>query len=54
LSAGRGYYIPIKIHKRIFGLMAFAFEKPEEVLTPENKELFETIAFLGALTLERL
>ena len=54
LSAGRGYYIPIKIHKRIFGLMAFAFEKPGEVLTPENKELFETIAFLGALTLERL
>jgi two-component system sensor histidine kinase KdpD len=51
---GRGYYIPIKIHKKIFGLMAFTFEKPEEVLTPENKELFETMAFLGALTLERL
>ncbi len=54
LSAGRGYYIPIKIHKKIFGLMAFTFEKPEEVLTLENKELFETMAFLGALTLERL
>ena len=54
LPAGRGYYIPIKIRKKIFGLMAFAFEKPEEVLTPDNKELFETIAFLGALTLERL
>jgi len=54
LPAGRGYYIPIKIHKKIFGLMAFAFEKPEEVLTPENKELFETMAFFGALTLERL
>ena len=54
LPAGRGYYIPIKIHKKIFGLMACAFEKPEEVLTPENKELFETMAFLGALTLERL
>jgi two-component system, OmpR family, sensor histidine kinase KdpD len=54
LPAGRGYYIPIKIHKKIFGLMAYAFEKPEEVLTPENKELFETMAFLGALTLERL
>ncbi len=54
LSAGRGYYIPIKIHKRVFGLMAFALEKPGEVLTPENKELFETMAFLGALTLECL
>jgi len=54
LPAGRGYYIPLKIHKKIFGLMAFAFEKPEEVLTPENKELFETMAFLGALTIECL
>jgi two-component system sensor histidine kinase KdpD len=34
--------------------MAFAFEKPVETLTPENKELFETMAFLGALALERL
>jgi len=32
----------------------FFFEKPEEVLTPENKELFETMALLGALALERL
>jgi two-component system, OmpR family, sensor histidine kinase KdpD len=54
LSAGRGYYIPLKICKKTFGLMAFAFENPEEVLTPENKELFETMAFLGALTIERL
>jgi two-component system sensor histidine kinase KdpD len=34
--------------------MAFAFEKPEEALTPDNKEIFETLAFLGALALERL
>jgi len=54
LPAGRGYYIPVKTHRKIWGLMAFAFEKPEEVLTPENKELFETMAFLGALALERL
>ncbi len=54
LSTGRGYYIPIKINKKIFGIMAFAFDKPEEGLIPENKELFETMAFLGALALERL
>jgi two-component system sensor histidine kinase KdpD len=54
LPAGRGYYIPLKIHRKIYGLMAFAFEKPEEALTPENKELFETMAFLGAISLERL
>jgi two-component system, OmpR family, sensor histidine kinase KdpD len=54
LPAGRGYYIPLKTHRRVYGLMAFAFEKPEEALTPDNKEIFETMAFLGALALERL
>jgi len=34
--------------------MAFAFDKPEESLTPENKEIFETMAFLGGLSLERM
>ncbi|MPM64900.1 hypothetical protein SDC9_111791 [bioreactor metagenome] len=54
LPAGKGYYVPIKTHRMTFGIMAFAFDSPEEVLTPENKELFETMAFLGALALERL
>ncbi len=54
LPAGKGYYIPIKTHRMIFGVMAFAFDKPEEALVPENKEIFETMAFLGALALERL
>jgi two-component system sensor histidine kinase KdpD len=34
--------------------MAFAFEKPEGAITPENKEIFETMALLGALALERM
>ena len=54
LPAGRGYYIPLKTHRMILGLMAFAFEHPEIALTPENKEIFETMAFLGALALERI
>jgi len=54
LPAGKGYYIPLKTHRMIFGVMAFAFDKPEEALIPENKEIFETMAFLGALALERL
>ena len=54
LPAGKGYYVPLKTHKMIFGVMAFAFDKPEEILIPENKEIFETMAFLGALALERL
>src|SRR5664280_17729 len=54
LPAGRGYYIPLKTHRKVFGIMAFAFEKPEEAITPENKEIFETMTLLGALALERL
>ena len=54
LPAGRGYYIPLKTHRKILGSMAFAFDKPEESLTPENKEIFETMAFLGGLALERM
>jgi two-component system sensor histidine kinase KdpD len=34
--------------------MAFVFADPEEVLTPENKEIFQTMALLAALTLERM
>jgi two-component system sensor histidine kinase KdpD len=54
LPAGKGYYIPIKTQRMIFGIMAFTFDKPDEALIPENKEIFETMAFLGALALERL
>jgi two-component system sensor histidine kinase KdpD len=54
LPAGRGYYIPLKTHRKVFGIMAFAFEKPEGAITPENKEIFETMALLGALALERM
>jgi two-component system, OmpR family, sensor histidine kinase KdpD len=54
LPAGRGHYIPLKTHRKVFGIMAFAFEKPEEAMTPENKEIFETMALLGALALERM
>lgn len=54
LPAGRGYYVPIRTRRKVFGIMAFAFEEPEETLIPDNKEIFETMAFLVALALERL
>jgi len=54
LPAGKGYYIPLKTQRTVFGIMAFIFDKPDEGLIPENKEIFETMAFLGALALERL
>ena len=54
LPSGRGHYIPIRAHRPIFGIMAFVFDDPEEVLTPENKETFQTMALLAALALERM
>jgi len=54
LPSGTGHYIPIRVHRLTFGVMAFVFADPEEVLTPENKEIFQTMALLAALTLERM
>lgn len=54
LPSGRGHYIPISAHRLTFGVMAFVFDDPEEVLTPENKEIFQTMALLAALALERM
>ncbi|MCK8517603.1 DUF4118 domain-containing protein [Methanoculleus sp. 7T] len=54
LPSGAGHYVPIRAHRPIFGVMAFAFDDPEEVLTPENKETFQTMALLAALALERM
>lgn len=54
LPSGRGHYVPIMAHRPIFGIMAFVFDDPEEVLTPENKETFQTMALLTALALERM
>lgn len=54
LPSGTGHYIPVRVHRLTFGVMAFVFADPEEVLTPENKEIFQTMALLAALTLERM
>ncbi|WP_332449147.1 DUF4118 domain-containing protein [Methanoculleus sp.] len=54
LPSGTGHYVPVRAHRLIFGVMAFAFDDPEGVLTPENKEVFQTMALLAALALERM
>ncbi|MCK9277463.1 MAG: DUF4118 domain-containing protein [Methanoculleus sp.] len=54
LPSGTGHYVPIRAHRPIFGIMAFVFDDPEGVLTPENKEIFQTMALLAALALERV
>ncbi|MFA6671021.1 DUF4118 domain-containing protein [Methanoculleus sp.] len=54
LPMGIGHYVPMKASGVTFGVLAFAFRDPEEVLTPENKDILQTMAYLGALALERV
>jgi two-component system sensor histidine kinase KdpD len=54
LPAGTGHYVPMKAHAIVFGVLAFAFQDPDTMLTPENREIFQTMAYLGALALERM
>jgi two-component system sensor histidine kinase KdpD len=53
LPAGTGHYVPMEAHGVVFGVLAFAFQDPDAMLTPENREIFQTMAYLGALALER-
>ncbi|MDD1677556.1 MAG: DUF4118 domain-containing protein [Methanomicrobiales archaeon] len=53
LPSGMGYYVPIKVHRVVYGVLACAFKNPAEMLTPENKEILQTMAYLSALAIER-
>ncbi len=48
------YYLPMKTTDIIKGVVGFHFEAPDQILTPENKVVFDTIARLGALAIERI
>jgi two-component system sensor histidine kinase KdpD len=48
------YYLPMKTADTVKGVMGFHFDSPEQILTPENKVVFDTIARLGALAIERI
>ena len=49
-----GYYLPMKTADTVKGVAGFHFDSPEQILTPENKVVFDTIARLGALAIERI
>jgi K+-sensing histidine kinase KdpD len=38
----------------VVGVMGLLFEKAEQVITPENQVIMETIARLGAMAIERI
>jgi two-component system sensor histidine kinase KdpD len=54
LPGGTGHYVPMKAHGLVYGVLAFAFQNPDAVLTLETKAVPEALAQLGALALERL
>jgi two-component system sensor histidine kinase KdpD len=62
-SAGRGtgtlpeakaLYLPMMTTDNVVGVMGLLFEKAEQVITPENQVIMETIARLGAMAIERI
>jgi two-component system sensor histidine kinase KdpD len=48
------YYHPMKTPDTVKGVIGFHFDKPEQILTPQNKVVLDTIARLGALAIERI
>jgi two-component system sensor histidine kinase KdpD len=48
------YYLPMAITDTVMGVIGFHFENPEQVLTPDNQVVLETVARLGALAIERI
>jgi len=48
------YYLPMKTADTVNGVVGFHFDNPEQILTPENKVVLDTIARLGALAIERI
>lgn len=48
------YYLPMKTTDTVKGVAGFHFDNPEQILTPENKVVLDTIARLGALAIERI
>jgi len=48
------YYLPMKTADTGNSVVGFHFDNPEQILTPENKVVLDTIARLGALAIERI
>jgi two-component system sensor histidine kinase KdpD len=63
LPAGRGtstlpeaqaLYVPMMTSGRAMGVLGFRFAAGDQVMTPENQVVLDTIARLGAMALERI
>lgn len=54
LVGGIGHYVPMKAHGLVYGVLAFAFQDPDAVLSFETRGVPVAMAQVGALALERL
>jgi len=54
LVGGIGHYVPMRAHGLVYGVLAFAFQDPDAVLSLESKGVPVAMAQVGALALERL
>ena len=48
------YYLPMKMADIVKGVVGIHFDSPDQILTPENKVILDTVARLGAMAIERI
>jgi two-component system sensor histidine kinase KdpD len=48
------YYLPMKTTDTVRGVVGFHFDNPEQILTPENKNVLDYIVLLGTMAIERI
>jgi two-component system sensor histidine kinase KdpD len=54
LPEAKALYLPMMSSGEAMGVLGFRFSEPDEVMTPENQVVLDTIARLGAMALERI
>jgi two-component system sensor histidine kinase KdpD len=54
LPEAKALFLPMMTTDHMVGVVGLLFEKPKQVITPENQVIMETIARLGAMAIERI
>jgi two-component system sensor histidine kinase KdpD len=54
IPEAKGLYMPMLASGKALGVLGFRFSDRDEVMTPENQVVLDTLARLGAMALERI
>ncbi|MGB8658166.1 MAG: DUF4118 domain-containing protein [Candidatus Zixiibacteriota bacterium] len=54
LSEAKALYLPMVTKERVIGVMGFLFPRDQQVMSPENQVIMDTITRLGAMAIERI